>query len=137
MAAALLLAASGPAAAADLSVTRSDETVFPIGMPPAMIEATDTGQPQARLWRDDASTLAPDAISTGAISTSAIMATPPLFRLPVSPLSLAADRHILVGLMLLAVAAMASVSFGLWRWQVRGFHPAVEDGLRGGRSHAA
>ncbi len=102
---------ASPSAAVELEPAAIDETVFPIGAPPAMIEATEGGKPGARLWRDDAPALLPDAISTGAISTSAIMATPPLFRFATSPLALAADRHILVGLMLLAVAAMASVSF--------------------------
>ena len=128
---------ASPSAAVELEPAAIDETVFPIGAPPAMIEATEGGKPGARLWRDDALALLPDAISTGAISTSAIMATPPLFRFATSPLALAADRHILVGLMLLAVAAMASVSFGLWRWQVRGFHHAAEDRLGGGSAHAA
>jgi Ca-activated chloride channel family protein len=31
-----------------------------------------------------------------------------------------ADRYILIGLMLLAVAVMAASTFGLWRWQMRG-----------------
>jgi len=31
-----------------------------------------------------------------------------------------ADRYILIGLMLLAVAVMATSTFGLWRWQMRG-----------------
>jgi len=31
-----------------------------------------------------------------------------------------ADRYILIGLMLLAIAVMAASTFGLWRWQMRG-----------------
>lgn len=31
-----------------------------------------------------------------------------------------ADRHILIGLLLIAIAAMASIAFGLWRWQMQG-----------------
>ncbi|KQY34748.1 marine proteobacterial sortase target protein [Rhizobium sp. Root483D2] len=31
-----------------------------------------------------------------------------------------ADRHILIGLMLLAFAVMAATTFSLWRWQLRG-----------------
>lgn len=32
-----------------------------------------------------------------------------------------ADTHILMGLALLAVSLMAGSTFGLWRWQIRGF----------------
>ncbi|MDQ0321199.1 hypothetical protein QO002_003337 [Pararhizobium capsulatum DSM 1112] len=35
-----------------------------------------------------------------------------------------ADRHILIGLMLIAIAAMAAIAFGLWRWQMQGLFTA-------------
>ena len=35
-----------------------------------------------------------------------------------------ADRHILIGLLLIAIAAMASIAFGIWRWQMQGLATA-------------
>ncbi len=35
-----------------------------------------------------------------------------------------ADRYILIGLMLIAIAAMASIAFGIWRWQMLGLATA-------------
>ena len=40
-----------------------------------------------------------------------------------------ADRHILIGLTLLAAALMAATTFGLWRWQLYGL--TIEANRRG------
>ena len=84
----------------------AEQRLFPLGTPKAMTEAL----------ADDGTTVgdrfAADRMVTGAIGT------PSRFwdtgRMP-------ADRHILFGAMLLAVAMMASTAFGLWRWQLRGW----------------
>jgi Ca-activated chloride channel family protein len=41
-----------------------------------------------------------------------------------------ADRHILIGLMLLAFALMAATTFSLWRWQLRGLVAEARDRVR-------
>lgn len=41
-----------------------------------------------------------------------------------------ADRHILIGLMLLAFALMAATTFSLWRWQLRGLVLEARDRVR-------
>ncbi|WP_426122382.1 marine proteobacterial sortase target protein [Pararhizobium sp. PWRC1-1] len=41
-----------------------------------------------------------------------------------------ADRHILIGLMLLAFALMAATTFSLWRWQLRGLVSEARDRVR-------
>lgn len=41
-----------------------------------------------------------------------------------------ADRHILIGLMLLAFALMAAATFSLWRWQLRGLVSEARDRVR-------
>ncbi len=102
----------------DQAGEQTDDALFPLGKPPALIEATGSTVNSPMLWLDDATMTEPDRISTGAILSARQLASISAFSLPgrIMP----AERHIAIGLMLLAGAAMAAVSFGLWRWQVRG-----------------
>jgi hypothetical protein len=101
----------------------ADDTLFPLGKPPALTEATGpvTGNPQLWLENDTPSILETDRMSTGAILSARQLASISAFSLPGLPgRIMPAERHIVIGLMLLAAAGMAGFSFGLWRWQVRG-----------------
>ncbi|KQS76872.1 hypothetical protein ASG25_15770 [Rhizobium sp. Leaf384] len=101
-----------------LALEQTDDALFPLGKPPALIEATGSAANSPMLWLDNAPLGAPDQMSTGAILSARQLASLGAFALPGRILP--AERHIAIGLMLLAGAAMATVSFGLWRWQVRG-----------------
>jgi hypothetical protein len=101
----------------------ADDTLFPLGKPPALIEATGsvTGNPRLWLESDTLSLMDTDRMSTGAILSVRQLASMSAFSLPGMPgRVMPAERHIVIGLMLLAAAGMAGFSFGLWRWQVRG-----------------
>ncbi|NHT76437.1 hypothetical protein G8E10_11865 [Rhizobiaceae bacterium CRRU44] len=102
----------------ELAIEQADDALFPLGKPPALIEATGSTVNNPMLWLDNATLTEPDRMSTGAILSARQLASISAFSLPgrIMP----AERHIAIGLMLLAGAAMAAVSFGLWRWQVRG-----------------
>lgn len=102
----------------EMAIEQADDALFPLGKPPALIEATGSAVSSPMLWRDGATLTEPDRMSTGAILSARQLASISAFSLPgrIMP----AERHIAIGLMLLAGAAMAAVSFGLWRWQVRG-----------------
>jgi hypothetical protein len=95
-----------------------EESLFPLGKPPALIEATGDVAEMPALWLDDAARAETDRMSTGAILSVRQLASMSAFSFP-GPI-MPAERHIAIGLMLLAGASMAAVSFGLWRWQVRG-----------------
>ena len=103
---------------AELASEQADDALFPLGKPPALIEATGPEANSPMLWLDNAPLGEPDQMSTGAILSARQLASISAFALPgrIMP----AERHIAIGLMLLAGAAMAAVSFGLWRWQARG-----------------
>ena len=102
----------------EMAIEQADDALFPLGKPPALIEATGSAVNSPMLWLDGATLAEPDRMSTGAILSARQLASISAFSLPgrIMP----AERHIAIGLMLLAGAAMAAVSFGLWRWQVRG-----------------
>lgn len=125
LAVATTLAFAGSAAAGESGdaqwqngIEIEEGALFPLGKPPALIEATGSAANTPVLWLDNAPLGEPDRISTGAILSARQFASIGAFALPgrIMP----AERHIAIGLMLLAGAAMAAVSFGLWRWQVRG-----------------
>ncbi|OLP59370.1 hypothetical protein BJF93_11615 [Xaviernesmea oryzae] len=93
------------------------EKLFPIGAPEALADAlSDDGQSAAAALVGVSSAgdrFAADRMITGSIAPASTRAW--------AAGHVPADRHILLGTMLLAVAMMASTAFGLWRWQLRGW----------------
>ncbi|MFB2550664.1 hypothetical protein [Ensifer soli] len=83
------------------------------------------GQPAPDLWRDHFI----DTMVTGSIAPQMTRWLVPVSNWQSGAAAFNdAERHIYAGLMLIAIALMASMSFGLWRWQVRGL---VEHHLHG------
>ncbi|MBW9062675.1 marine proteobacterial sortase target protein [Rhizobium herbae] len=87
------------------------ETMRPEGQRKASL---DQAEEQAMLVADRMAT-APTARAAGLIAQAGNQV-----HLPQT--ATLADRYILIGLMLLAVAVMATSTFGLWRWQMRGLN---------------
>ncbi|OBZ93356.1 membrane protein [Pararhizobium polonicum] len=72
----------------------------------------ETGEEQAMLIADRMAA-APTARAAGLIAQAGSQVNLP-------QTATLADRHILIGLMLIAIALMAATTFSLWRWQLRG-----------------
>jgi len=60
-----------------------------------------------------------NGIEAGAMHTASLI-TPAGHGFELPQAATRADRYILIGLTLLAIAMMAASTFGLWRWQIRG-----------------
>ncbi|MCW0000005.1 marine proteobacterial sortase target protein [Pararhizobium sp. YC-54] len=123
--------ASEPVVSTDMPLNLPDGWDFGKVFGEAPQEVIPEGQRKAALEQSEQQAmLVADSMAAAPTARAASMIADAGKQVDLPQTATLADRHILIGLMLLAFAVMAATTFSLWRWQLRGLVSEARDRVR-------